>query len=124
MITDNAVAVGAELVEEAFAGGGGLVRFLIVGCVPIRMLEGYHRVSERITEYNRRCAPLAERARWSSAQEQELGVWLHKRCDPKAGRTLELDFRGKWLPQRRQNIEPPEPSRIGCKRQQGHEQNQ
>lgn len=45
--------------------------------------------AKRITEYNRRCIPLAARQRASAQQLAELEEWLQKRCDPKIGRTLE-----------------------------------
>ncbi len=45
--------------------------------------------SKRIAEYNRRCVPLARRPQLSTEQEAGLRQWLQRRCDPKAGRTLE-----------------------------------
>lgn len=46
-------------------------------------------VSKRITEYNRRCPPLAARRLLPEAEQQELAVWLRKRATAKAGRTIE-----------------------------------
>ena len=45
--------------------------------------------AKRITEYNRRCPPLRQRAQLDEAAEAELQSWLAKRSDPRLGRTLE-----------------------------------
>ncbi len=45
--------------------------------------------AKRITEYNRKCVPLRQRASLTEAQAAEYAAWLDKRSNPQLARTLQ-----------------------------------